>query len=179
MTDRKFPLPPIYHSVSHTLGGNSRLGGPTRQEPWVRRTSFNGRATGPGRVLICLALMDMDSPTGLILAGFPCWKTSIGKQVGPRIQRQKELNITINNWILWKIVEWALNCKSIYKGNWPSYIGRSHTNECHHSAGPDRHLWTDLVATLKFSLHGYRPHRGGQNLNSQHSPTWKAILEIN
>ena len=99
--------------------------------------------------------------------GCICWKTSIGKQVGPRIQRQKELNITINNWILWKIVERALNCKSIYKGNWPPYIGKSHTNECHHSAGPDRHLRTDLVATLKFSLHCYRPHRGGQNLNSQ------------
>ena len=44
--------------------------GPTRQEPWVGRTSSNGRAAGSGQGRICLTLMDTDSPTGLVLAGF-------------------------------------------------------------------------------------------------------------
>ena len=43
---------------------------PTRQEPWVGRTSSNGQAAGSGQGRICLTRMDMNSPMGLVGAGF-------------------------------------------------------------------------------------------------------------
>ena len=52
-----------------------------------------------------------------------CWKTRFW------IQQQKKFNITIN-WILWAIIEQALNRKSVYKENWLSYKDKSHTT-CH------------------------------------------------
>ena len=63
-----------------------------------------------------------------------------------------------------KIVEWALNNKSIYKENWSFCIDRSHTNKYHCSAESDQHFWTDLIVMLKFSLHW-----NDQNLNLQQS----------
>ena len=48
----------------------NRLGDPTLQEPRVGWTSSNGRAAGSGQGQICLTRMDMDSPTGLVGAGF-------------------------------------------------------------------------------------------------------------
>src|SRR5437762_7045747 len=58
----------------------------------------------------------------------PDWLAS---KVGFRIQRQKELNITINELNAIQNSRTSVEKKSIYLGIWPLYIGKSHTKECH------------------------------------------------
>ena len=83
------------------------------------------------------------------------WKTSIGKQVGPRIQQQKELNITINQLNTMKNSRTSTELSSIYLGIWPHYIGNPHTNERGLSAGIDRlsRACSTSLAELSLQLH--------------------------
>src|SRR5204863_9655628 len=62
----------------------------------------------------------------------PGWQAKLS---GFRIQRQKELNITINELNAIQNSRTSVEKKSIYLGIWPLYIGKSHTKECHISSG--------------------------------------------
>ena len=54
----------------------------------------------------------------------------MASKVGFRIQRQKKLNITINELNAIQNSRTSIEKKSIYLGIWPLYIGKSDTNEC-------------------------------------------------
>src|SRR5436190_18348427 len=58
----------------------------------------------------------------------PGWQAKLS---GFRIQRQKELNITINELNAIQNSRTSVERKTIYLGIWPLYIGKSHTKECH------------------------------------------------
>jgi len=62
----------------------------------------------------------------------PGWQAKLNRV---RIQRQKELNITINELNAIQNSRTSVEEETIYLGIWPLYIGKSHTKECNISSG--------------------------------------------